>query len=212
MKKILFGLLAVLLVLPIGVNAKEKVKVYMFTKDGCGYCEAQKEYLQGLEGYNKTFEVVENEIYDSNWGTKGEYDLAVKVAEAFEAKGYGADMVAQGYHMYQSTPFIVVSNLYAKSAYNTSLETVINQVYEEGDKDIVGCIKDGKKDCEKDIVKVEGTTTTDTEEDTTTKGLDNAGNVIAVTLISAVVLVAVYLVKSTLDTNKVIDAINNKKK
>ena len=210
MKKILFSLLAVLLVLPIGVNAKEKVKVYMFEAGGCPYCEAQMEYFKGLEGYNKEFEVIQKEAYIDHieWKQGKDYDLAVKVSEAFMGKGFTNAT-------YNATPFVVISNLYASAAYNTNLESVIKEAYEKGDEDIVKCIADKKKNCTDKIPQQETTEpTTDTTPTTdTNKGtsLDKEGNIIAVTLISAVVLAALYVVKSTLDTNKIIEAINKRK-
>lgn len=209
MKKILFSLLAVLLVLPIGVNAKEKVKVYMFEAGGCPYCEAQMKYLKGLEGYNKEFEVIQKEAYIDHveWKQGKDYDLAVKVSEAFMNKGFQNAT-------YNATPFVIISNIYASAAYNTGLESVIKEAYEKGDEDIVKCIEDGKKDCTDKIPQQEGTTpSTDTTTDTTAKtSVDKEGNIIAVTLISAVIMTAVYLVKSTLDTNKIIEAVNSKRK
>ena len=58
-KKLLSVLFTLLILIPLGINAeeKEKVKVYIFEAGGCPYCEAEVEYLKGLEGYNKTFTI-----------------------------------------------------------------------------------------------------------------------------------------------------------
>ena len=59
MKKIITFIVAFLLMVGF-VNAEGKVKVYMFEAGGCPYCEKEEEYLKGLEGYNKTFELRKN--------------------------------------------------------------------------------------------------------------------------------------------------------
>ena len=208
MKKILLGLVALLLVLPIGVNAKEKVKVYIFEAGGCPYCEAEIEYLKGLDSYNKKFEIVQKEAYVDHidWKEGKDYQLAVDVAAAFLNKGFTNASSS-------ATPFVVISNIYAAAAYNTGLESVIDEAYEAGDVDIVKCIADGKTDCDSKIEQ-QPTSETETTPSTDTKattGVDKEGNIVAVTLISAIILGVIYVIKSTLDTNKIIDAINKRK-
>lgn len=70
MKKYLLGVL-LLLVMFLSMNvvkADEKVKVYVMTKDGCGYCELAKESLAELKKEQPDlFDVVEIEVFDSNW-------------------------------------------------------------------------------------------------------------------------------------------------
>lgn len=152
-------LLAVMVVMPFAVknvNAEEtktdtqeteetedkKVKVYVFEAGGCPYCEMQYEYLEGLEGYNKTFEVIKKEAFvDHNtWAQGADYNLAMEVADAFTNAGF-TDAELSG------TPYVVISNLYAVSAYSDSIESIIEQAYEEGDKDVVGCIERGEDNC-----------------------------------------------------------------
>ena len=58
MKKKLFSILfAMLLFVPFFVKADEKVKVYIFEAGGCPYCEAEVEYLKGLDSYNEKFTI-----------------------------------------------------------------------------------------------------------------------------------------------------------
>ena len=210
-------LLIMMLLIPFSVNAKnnDKVKVYIFEAGGCPYCEAQIEYLKGLDSYNKKFEIVEKEAYKDHiaWEQGKDYDLAVEVGDAFEAAGYGR-YKTDGYHLYQSTPFVVIGNVYAEAAYNTALEEVINQVYEDGDKDIVGCFEKGKKDCADEIEVKEGSEAA--EEQTKTKTNKTSSDeeltlsdkvVITSVLIGTVAIVVAYLIKSTMDTNKIVRAI-----
>ena len=114
-------------------KASEKVKVYMFEAGGCPYCEAEEEYLKSLDSYGTKFELVKKELYIDhiNWEPGKDYQLGKKVAEAFLEKGFD-------YASYTSTPFVVISDIYAAASYNTSLEEVINEAYEKGDKDVVG--------------------------------------------------------------------------
>ena len=192
MKKKLFALLlALMVIMPVSAFAKEKVKVYMFEAGGCPYCEKEMEYLKGLDGYNKTFTIEVKELYVDHvdWAEGKDYSLGKTVAEAFKNAGF-EDAT------YQGTPFVVISDLYAASAYNTSLESIINQAYEEGDKDIVKCYADGKTDCLDHL----------TETDTTSSSSNTW-----VIVVTGLIILITYLIKSSVDTNNIIKSVNSKK-
>ena len=143
MKKLLVAILTFMLVLiPLEVSAKSKVKVYMFVAGGCPYCEYEKEYLTGLSSYNKKFELIEKELFEdhSTWVPGEDFILGVKVASAYNKIGFTSAS-------YNGTPLVVISDLYAANAYSTELESVIEEAYEKGDKDIVSCIMKGKNNC-----------------------------------------------------------------
>ena len=141
MKKLLMFIFSVLLMINV-VNAEEKVKVYMFEAGGCPYCEAQEEYLKKLDGYGTKFELIKKELYVDHvdWAEGKDFELGKKVAEVFQNAGFEDAS-------YMGTPFVVISDLYASASYNTSLESVIDAAYKEGDKDAVSCINEGKTDC-----------------------------------------------------------------
>lgn len=192
MKRKLFALLlALLIIMPVSAFAKEKVKVYMFEAGGCPYCEKEMEYLKGLDGYNKTFTIEVKELYVDHvdWAEGKDYSLGKTVAEAFKNAGF-EDAT------YQGTPFVVISDLYAASAYSTSLESIINQAYEEGDKDIVKCYADGKTDCLDHL----------TETDTTSSSSNTW-----VIVVTGLIILITYLIKSSVDTNNIIKSVNSKK-
>ena len=144
MKKLLMTvILAVVALVPtVTVKAKDPVKVYIFEAGGCPYCEKQVEYLEGLEGYNKIFTIERKELYVDHidWAQGKDFELGKLVAEAFLKAGFEDAS-------YQGTPFVVISDKYATAGYSTALEDIIKGVYEEGDKDVVGCYASGKTDC-----------------------------------------------------------------
>ena len=75
MKNRILLLLTLVLFLPTLVNAKDKVKVYLFEAGGCPYCVKEEEYLKGLDGYDKTFTIVKKVI-----GLLGEWNAVYKKA------------------------------------------------------------------------------------------------------------------------------------
>ena len=176
------------------VFAKDKVKVYIFEAGGCPYCEAEVEYLKGLDSYNDKFEIVMKELYVDHvdWEQGKDYELGVKVAEAFQSKGY--DQAS-----YQGTPFVVISNIYAAASYSESLESVINEAYEAGDEDIVGCFEDGK-DCTDKIKKGTGTVTTTANKDG--KKEKDTNSVTAVVVLVLIVGVGAALIVMARGKNK----------
>ena len=189
MKKLFLSLIITLLILPIMVSANELVKVYIFEAGGCPYCEAEIEYLEGLDSYNKKFEIVKKEAYVDHidWEEGKDFKLSKTVAEAFKKAGFEDAE-------YRATPFVVISDKYAAAAYNKDLEDIINGVYEEGDKDIVGCYEEGNNDC-LDYLTIQNIT----------KKEDNKPVVIAI-IISTILIIGTYLIKSTLDTKKIIES------
>ena len=195
MKKLLFSILALISFIPLLVKADNKVKVYMFEAGGCPYCEAQEEYLKGLDSYGKKFELIKKELYVDHvdWEKGADYELGVKVANAFKEAGFENAS-------YQGTPFVVISDLYAVAGYSTSLEDVINEAYEKGDKDIVGCYENGKDDCLKHLIN------------STSSSNPSNNNVIWTVIICSIIMVVFYSLKSTKDKKDIINALDSKKK
>lgn len=189
MKNRILLLLTLVLLLPTLVNAKDKVKVYLFEAGGCPYCVKEEEYLKGLDGYDKTFTIVKKELYVDHvdWAEGKDYALGKKVAKAFNSFGFEDAS-------HEATPFVVISDLYAASAYNTSLESVINEAYENGDKDIVKCYENGKDNCLDHLKK---------------NTSSSSKNYTPVIIITGLVILITYLVKSSIDTKNIIKNIDN---
>ena len=187
MKKFLLFIIGLLCFLPMTVRAGEKVKVYVFEAGGCPYCEAQIEYLEGLDSYNQKFEIVQKELYVDHvdWAQGKDYELGVKVANEFYSKGFTDAS-------YQGTPFVVISNLYAAAAYSQNLETVIDKAYEEGDKDVVSCIANNGENC------LEGATNSGTA---TEEKKDNT-ETITIVILSVIVVGLIALIIITRKANK----------
>ena len=58
--------LAVLVLLPLNVFAEEKINVYLFRRNGCGFCEAALSFFNSLdEEYKSYFNLVEKEVSTS---------------------------------------------------------------------------------------------------------------------------------------------------
>ena len=187
MKRFFKVFLTVLFFIPFVVFAedKEKVKVYIFESGGCPYCEAEIEYLQGLESYNKKFEIVTKELYIDHidWEEGKDFELGKAVAEEFNRAGY-ADAG------YTGTPFVVISDIYAAATYSTDLERYIEQAYEEGDNDAVACIQEGKDDC----IRLNENSSGNNSEDPKS----NAGAAILIIGFVALIGVFIYVFKTRL--------------
>lgn len=125
-RKILL-LFAILAFLPIGVNAKEKINVYLFRKTGCGYCEKALTFFTNLSQdseYKNYFQLVEKEVS----GSKENSNLMAKTAKVLNKEVSGVPFIVIG-----EESFIGYSN-----SYDDSIKEAIKNAYEsENYKDIV---------------------------------------------------------------------------
>ena len=202
MKKILCTLVCLLTFFPMLVNAQEKVKVYVFEAGGCGYCEAQIEYLKGLDSYNEKFEIVEKELYVDNvkWEEGKDFDLGVKVVEAFNNAGY-QDAT------YDGTPLVIISDIYAATTYTEDLEDYILYAYNENNSyDAVACIEDGNDEC----VFHKATASEEVNDNITSSSEENSNTIVWIVVACTIVLTGSYLIKSTIDTNRIIEALKRR--
>ncbi len=187
MKKVLVVICTMLLFIPtiLFAEGNNKVKVYIFEAGGCPYCEMEVEYLKGLSSYKTKFEIVKKELYVDHidWKEGKDYKLGVNVATAFNEAGF-EDAA------YTGTPFVVISDIYAAASYSTDLEDIIEEAYEEGDKDAVACIASGKENCIRPI-------NTDNIPSTTPGKINSkAGIAIAVLAVVGLVVAVIYIAKN----------------
>ncbi len=143
MKKLVYFLLVIML-LPLSVQAKSKVKVYIFTKAEEEYSQAAIEYFKELkEGeLGEYFEYKTIEVWDADW--QEDYDnrkIADKVVGYFDDVIYGA-------------PYIVVGTKYNlptfEEEYISEIEDAIEKAYEKKEfKDLVKQAKQEIKDKQK---------------------------------------------------------------
>ena len=193
MKKVvnlfLIVIMSLLFVVP-NVNAQEKVKVYIFEAGGCPYCELEEEYLEGLSSYGEKFEIVKKELYIDHidWEKGKDYELGYRVATAFYQAGFEDAS-------YQGTPFVVISDLYAAAAYSQNLESVINTAYEQGDKDVVSCIAEGRENCLEGVV-------TPTDPIVTEEEKKDNSDLVTIIILGVVVVGIVALIVFARSANK----------
>ncbi len=131
MKKLLASLICALSVLGFMPMAKAKenevVNVYMFTKDGCGYCEKALDYFSKLAAdkeYGPMFNLITLEVFDGNFDVQDQdyYELLMKTAQKFDFN-------------FKGTPFIVVGETYFDGftqEYDEDIKKEIKRCYEDG--------------------------------------------------------------------------------
>lgn len=128
MKKIKYLLFALMVIamLPLGVFAKEKVNVYLFKREGCGYCANALTFLTNLstdQEYQNYFNLVTKEVMNNKTNS-------VLMEEV--AKHFGVDL--------KGVPFIIVGEQYFEGYANTfdeQIKEAIKNAYEQETQDVV---------------------------------------------------------------------------
>lgn len=125
--KSLIILLIVLVIFPIGVNAKDKINVYLFRRNGCGFCEQAIEFFTSLgedSEYKNYFNLVQKEV-------STDADNAATMNKV--AGVLGVEL--------KGVPFIVIGEKYFEgytSAWNDNFKKAIKDAYNNSSyKDIV---------------------------------------------------------------------------
>ena len=124
-------LLAVMLLLPISVFAEnEKINVYIFRGEGCGFCAKALAFFDSLdEEYKSYFNLVEREV----WNDSGNASKMQEVASYFNEELKGVPYIIIGEKTFQG---------YAED-YDEDIKAAIKAGYENKDgsyKDVVGPI------------------------------------------------------------------------
>lgn len=171
MKKILFSLIIVLyLFIGMPVSAKEKVPVYMFSKDGCSACLAAQEYFEELqEDYPDLFELREIVVfYGSKWTAVSEdrTNLLIKVYEYFDEDSSKA-----------ATPTIVIGNYHTiglPSDTDKVYDAIVDAQKNKTEDKVQKLINELELDLE-DLLEYDSSNYTDTTTSTTTNTNDASG-------------------------------------
>lgn len=166
MKKVKYLIIAVICALclvPNLVSAKsDKVTVYMFRGEGCGYCKKAIAYFRELaedKDYKDKFELKTYEVWNNTNNSKLMAAVADKLGE--EVNG---------------VPFIIIGEKtfggYAES-FNSEIEKAIDDNF--GSKDYTDVVAKTIKDSNYEE-KVEMTTLSDIKEDTTSNETSNTNS------------------------------------
>ncbi len=124
---------AILAMLPMGVFAKEKVNVYLFKREGCGFCANALTFFNSLgedEEYKDYFNLVTKEVLNN----KVNSELMEKTA-----KKLGVSL--------SGVPFIVIGATHFEGYANTfddQIKAAIKNAYEKESEDIVASITEKK--------------------------------------------------------------------
>lgn len=135
MKKIKLLIIAVLTVclMPLNLNAasKEKINVYIFKGEGCGYCAAALQFFSSIEDeYGKYFELKEYEV----WNDTNNATLMTNVAAQFGEEVGGVPYIIIGDKTFQG---------YAES-YDDQIISAITTAYNNDNyEDIVAAVAAG---------------------------------------------------------------------
>lgn len=135
MKKVkrMIMVFSILVMLPLGVFAKEKVNVYLFKREGCGFCANALTFFNSLsedEEYKEYFNLVTKEILNN----KVNSSLMEKTAEKLGVSLSGV-------------PFIVIGNAHFEGYANTfdeQIKAAIKNAYETESEDVVASISEKK--------------------------------------------------------------------
>lgn len=158
MKKIILSVISVLMIfvmMPLA-KAESKVPVYMFTKDGCSACISAHEYFDELANeYPDLFELVEIEVFDSEWNITSE-DLQKILIETYEKFGEDTSKIA--------TPTIVIGD-YHTIGLPQDTSVVYDAIVAAKEEEKTDEIKKIAEDLNIDIEDVSKTTETPASEE-----------------------------------------------
>lgn len=168
MKKLILSLtVALFLFMGVPVSAKEKVPVYMFSKDGCSACLSAQQYFEELaEDYPDLFELREIVVFDGNWGSVSEdrSNLLIKVYERFGEDSSKA-----------STPTIVIGDYHTLGLPNDTdlvYDAIVDAQKDKSTDEVMKIIDDLDLKLEDLLVyegTTEGTNSNNTEDNTAGK-------------------------------------------
>ena len=133
--------IAVLLLIPFNVFAGEKINVYIFKGDGCGYCANALSFFEGLnDEYKSYFNLVEKEV----WYDEDNSELMEDVSAYFGENVTGVPYIVIGEKSFQgytaefdSDIKVAIKAGYENEdgSYKDVIETVLKEPTVKKDKD-----------------------------------------------------------------------------
>ena len=173
--------------------SSSKAKVYLFRGHGCGYCHKLLTFLETIiNDYGKYFDVVSYEV----WYDTDNYTLMRQVAQTF---GDSADGVP--YLVIGDKTFIGYSN-----TYDDSIKKAIKELYNSKDRynvmDHLTELKEDPQNNEGSTIPTNNDNTYNNESKTSNYMKENK-DIILPSLI-ALVIITVYVAKSTIDNKKLL--------
>lgn len=134
-KKIIVALLLLVMVVPFNsVNAKEKIKVYMFRGEGCPHCEEALEFFDKLgkrDKYNVMYDLKKYEV----WYDEDNAKLMEQVAKELGEEASGVPYIVIGKKTFSGY----------SSEYDSQIKQAIKDAYnDENYEDIVAKVKSSK--------------------------------------------------------------------
>lgn len=146
--------LLILFLIPLNVNAKEKVTLYLFYGDGCPHCAKEKEFLKEIENKYDNLEIVKYEV----WYNKNNSNLLSKVKKALNTEN-------------SYVPYTVIGEVGITGFSETIESDIIYQIEKFSNQkhtDIVKDVLSGKTE-----TKNENQNETDKKEDVTEKPVED---------------------------------------
>lgn len=131
MKKIYLLITTILLLLPISINAKEKVDLYLFHSETCSHCQAEIEYLSKLE---KEYDNLELHLYEIN-NSKKNTELMIEIKDKLDIDS-------------PNVPFAIIGNYYYigySDGIKEGIKELVDKYSEEKQIDVIKPILEGKE-------------------------------------------------------------------
>lgn len=129
MKKIVLLILTILLILPIKIDAKEKINLYLFHSKTCSHCQAEIEYLNELK---KSYENLEINLYEIS--NKDNAELMIKIKEKLNIDS-------------PNVPFTIIGNYYYigySDGIKDGIKELVNKYSDEKSIDVIKPILEGE--------------------------------------------------------------------
>lgn len=173
-------------------SSSSKAKIYLFRGHGCGYCHKLLEFLESIiNDYGKYFDVVSYET----WYDTDNYTLMKQVAQVFNESADGVPYLVIG-----NTTFIGYSN-----TYDNAIKKAIKDLYNFKDRyNVMDHLTELKEEPQNNGSAVTTDNDNTYRNESKTSNYIKENKVIIVPSIIALIIITVYVVKSTIDNKNLV--------